>query len=275
MNPDIHTGFARSGHARLYFETAGHGRPFLMIHAGVADRRQWDNEFAHFSERYRAIRFDQRGFGNSEPADGEFSVIGDLFALLDHLEIDEPIIAMGCSMGGSLAMDFALAEPARVAALIMVGSGPSGLALDAPEHPLEAEAEKAHIDGDLELAAELETKIWFDGIGRKPEDVDPDMRALALEMNGLALAHGAKDLGRRIPNPAEPAAERLDELDIPVLVITGENDIPYLQEAHQYMAERIPDVVAVKMDDAAHLPNMDHPERFRAIVEEFLDAREL
>ena len=266
----IESGFARSGRARLYFEAAGSGQPFVMIHAGVADRRQWNNEFEYFAKRYRVIRFDQRGFGNSLPVDGEFSGMGDLVALLDHLQIDEPIIAMGCSMGGSLAMDFALAEPSRVAALIMVGAGPSGLALDVPDHPLEPEAEKAHADENLELAAELETRIWFDGMGRKPQQVDPDMRSLALEMNRLALAHAAKGLGRRLPNADEPAADRLEELEMPVLIVTGANDIPYLQAAHEYMAERIPDVVAVKMDDAAHLPNMEHPEKFRAILEQFL-----
>ena len=67
-----------------------------------------------------------RGFGSSDPVDGEFNYLEDLTALPDCLGIDQPAILMGCSMGGGLAMDFALTRPSRVKALIMVGSGPSG-----------------------------------------------------------------------------------------------------------------------------------------------------
>ena len=111
--------------AQIYYETTGEGIPFVMIHAGVADSRQWNNEFAFFARSYQVVRYDMRGYGNSEPVEGEFSHMSDLVGLLDALNIHEPMIMMGCSMGGGLAMDFALAHPARVKALIMVGSAPS------------------------------------------------------------------------------------------------------------------------------------------------------
>src|SRR5207249_4893643 len=110
--------------ARIYYEIAGDGDPFLMIHAGVADSRQWDNEFAYFASHYRVVRYDMRGYGKSEPVDGEYRHVQDLAALLDHLEIDRPIIAMGCSMGGGVAMSLGLSKPSMVKALIMVDSGP-------------------------------------------------------------------------------------------------------------------------------------------------------
>ncbi len=114
------SGFVSNGHARLYYEVAGEGPAFVMIHAGIADSRQWNNEFTHFANNYRVLRYDMRGYGRSEPAEGEFSHMGDLMALLDHLQIREPLVMMGCSMGGGLAMDFALTHPLRVKALIMV-----------------------------------------------------------------------------------------------------------------------------------------------------------
>ena len=79
------TGFVNSGNAQLYYETAGQGIPFVMVHAGVADSRQWNNEFAFFAPNYQVVRYDMRGYGKSEPVDGEFNPMDDLVAVLDAL----------------------------------------------------------------------------------------------------------------------------------------------------------------------------------------------
>jgi pimeloyl-ACP methyl ester carboxylesterase len=272
--PKIQTksGFVNNGNAQLYYETAGQGIPFVMIHAGVADHRQWNNEFTFFAQNYQVVRYDMRGYGKSEPVDGEFNPMDDLVALLDALEIREPIVLMGCSMGGGLAMDFALAHPRKVMALIMVGSAPSGLDLDVPAPAKFAEAEKAFEAGDLDLVCEIETQIWFDGTGRTPEQVNPEMRRLLYEMNRQALAHEAKQLGKRLPNAAVPAFDRIGELRIPVLIVIGAHDTPYILAAADYMVGRILSAQKVVIEDAAHLPNMDHPEEFQAVVTRFLDG---
>ena len=181
------TGYAPINGAKLYYETAGGGTPFLMIHAGVADHRQWNNEFSYFAGSFRTVRYDQRRFGRSEPVAGEFSYLGDLAAIIDFLELAKPLVLLGCSMGGGLAIDYALAYPDRVAALILVGSGPSGLDLDVPAPELFVQAKTAFEAGDLDKVAEIETKIWFDGPTRTADQVDPAMRALAYEMNRTAL----------------------------------------------------------------------------------------
>jgi len=270
--PQAKSGFVDHGTARLYYETAGQGVPFVMIHAGVADSRQWNNEFEFFARNYQVVRYDMRGYGKSEPVDGEFNHMDDLIAVLNALEIREPVILMGCSMGGGLAMDFALTHPSRVKALILVGSGPRGLELDVPSPAKFADAEKAFEAGDLDLVAEIETQIWFDGTGRTPEQVNQGMRKLLYEMNRQALAHEAKQLGQRLPNAETPAFDRLGELKIPVLIIVGAHDTPYILAAADYMAERIPSAQKVTIEDAAHLPNMDHPEKFQAIVMKFLEG---
>jgi pimeloyl-ACP methyl ester carboxylesterase len=269
--PKTKSGMAEINGARIYYETAGEGIPLVMIHAGVADNRQWNNEFAFFSQWYRVLRYDMRGYGRSEPVDGEFSHLGDLISLLDHLDLHEPLIVMGCSMGGGIAMDFALKEPAGVKALIMVGSGPSGLELDVPTPPKFAEAEKAYHAGDLDLLAEIETQIWFDGMNRTPEQVNPEMRKLAYDMNRNALALEARKLGKRLPDSTSPAVDRLEEIAIPILVIAGEHDTPYILAAADVMETKIRSARKVIMGDAAHLPNMDHPEEFHKIVKTFLE----
>ena len=270
--PKTNSGFMSSDNAQIYYETAGTGTPFVMIHAGVADQRQWNNEFAFFANNYQVLRYDMRGYGKSEPVEGEFNPMNDLVTILNALGLHEPILLMGCSMGGGLAMDFALEYPTRVKALIMVGSGPSGLELDVPAPAKFADAEKAFEAGDLDLVAEIETQIWFDGMNRTPEQVDQSMRKLAYEMNRLALAHEAKQLGKRLPNAATPAFDRLAELRIPVLIIVGAHDTPYILAAANYMTEKLASARKVTIEDAAHLPNMDHPDEFQKAVRDFLDG---
>ncbi|MEJ2709878.1 MAG: alpha/beta hydrolase [Anaerolineales bacterium] len=270
---EIHSdsGLAAINNAHIYYEIAGEGRPLVMIHAGVADSRQWDNEFAYFAQRFRVLRYDLRGYGKSEPVAGEYSHFQDLNALLDYLHLDQPLILMGCSMGGGLAMDFALAQPSRVKALIMVDSGPPGLELDVPAPAKFEAAEKAYEAGDLDRVAEIETQIWFDGMDRTPTQVNQSMRRLAYEMNRNALALEARGLGKRLPDAQVPAVERLSELHLPVLVIVGAQDIPYIQAAADYMQEKIPSARKAIIQDAAHLSNMDHPAEFQRIIDAFLE----
>ena len=265
------SGYINVGKAAIYYEHSGSGTPFIMIHAGVADSRQWNNEFIHFSEDYQAVRYDMRGYGKSEPVDSAFSHLGDLNALIDALPIDPPFILMGCSIGGGMSMDFALANPEKVMALIMVGSSPSWLELDIEDPDKISEAVKAYEEGNLDLAAELETQIWFDGMDRTPDQVNIQMRTLAYEMNRTAIGHEVKQLGRRLPDTDKPAFNRLDEIKIPLLIIVGSQDLPYFHAAADYMTERIDSAQTRKIDNAAHLSNMDQPDQFQAIVSRFLD----
>lgn len=267
---EILSGFANINGAQLYYETAGNGTPFLMIHAGVADSRQWEQAFAHFAADYQAIRYDLRGYGKSEPVAGDFNHLDDLNALLAHLGIDKPLIVMGCSMGGGLAMDFALAQPHRVHALIMVGSGPNGLELDVPEPALFQSMLAAYEQHDWDQLADIEIQLWFDGEGRSPEQVNQVARQLAYAMNRQVLAHEAKGLGQRQPNLPTPSGQRIAELNMPVLVVVGEYDVPYILAAADYMLTHIPHAQKVVMHNAAHLPNMEHPAEFEGIVGAFL-----
>ena len=287
---EIQHGYIPSGDARLYYELAGAGPALVFIHAGVADSRQWQQEFTHFAREYRVLRYDQRGFGKSLPAAGEFSHLADLATLLDGLDLHAPVTLVGCSMGGSLALDFALEYPGRVKALVMVGALPSGIDLDDFNypgsayagwsleqliHPLEEAAEQANEAGDLELAAELETKVFFDGMGRTPAQVNQEMRRLALEMNRMALTHAAQKLGQQKPNTEIKAMQRLDTLKIPLLLVVGEHDEPVVHAGADYLVAHLPGARKVVLPDTAHLANMDHPEQFQQALQAFLDEVEL
>jgi 3-oxoadipate enol-lactonase len=211
-----------------------------------------------------------RGYGRSEPVAGEFRHLADIIALLDYLELGEPALFMGCSMGGGLAINFALTRPLQTAGLILVGAGPPGLELDTPTPAKFAAAEQAYQAGDFDLLAEIETQIWFDGVGRTPDQVNQRMRRLAYEMNRQALAHDAKKLGQQLPDTEIVAADDIGALPARTLIIVGAHDIPYIQAAADYMLARLPLARKALIANAAHLPNMDQPEEFRRVVTEFL-----
>jgi 3-oxoadipate enol-lactonase len=177
---------------------------------------------------------------------------------------------MGCSMGGGLAINFALTRPSQTAGLILVGAGPPGLELDTPTPAKFAAAEQAYRAGDFDLLAEIETQIWFDGVGRTPDQVNQRMRRLAYEMNRQALAHYAKKLGQELPGTEIVAADEISALRAPTLIIVGAHDIPYTHAAADYLLARLPSARKALIADAAHLTNMDQPEEFRRVVTEFL-----
>lgn len=270
----IKTDYIEVNGARLYYEMAGSGTAFIMIHAGIADCRMWDNEFDTFASKYQVLRYDMRGCGRSLPVKGEFNLHDDLTALLEMLEIPAPAILMGCSMGGGLAIDYALEKPEQVSSLILVGSGPPGLELDvAGPEALFAQSEAAFLARDLDRVAELDMQIWFDGMGRQTEDVDAIARQKAFDMARLVAEHELTGIGEHVRKPWDSqAVERLHELTMPVLIVTGENDIPFLRLAADYLVQRLPKASQILIPNAAHLPNMEHPEMFGAAVQGFLDG---
>lgn len=267
---ELATGFAAAGTAQLYYQKAGAGQHLVMIHAGVADHRQWNAAFEHFADTYQVLRYDMRGFGRSAPVSGSFRAIDDLGAVLGALDVQGPAIMMGCSMGGALAMDFTIAHPKLVSALVMVCSAPSGLKLDLPEPALFEQVQLAEQQGDLDRVCELETRIWFDGEARTRDDVDQEQRALLYEMNRTALANDSLGLGERQYDLQPAAYKRLDEINVPVLVVTGDLDLPYTHAAADYMCDRLARVDRERIAGTAHLPNMEQPATFNRIVDRFL-----
>ena len=107
--------------ARVHYEREGAGPPVVFLHAGVADSRMWDPQVAEFAKHFDVIRPDQRGFGESDLPPVPWSPVADLVSLIDQLEL-EPAHVVGCSMGGALAIDFALNHPERILSLVLVGS---------------------------------------------------------------------------------------------------------------------------------------------------------
>ncbi len=272
MNLPVESGTLNFNHADLYYEAAGAGTPVVFVHAGIADRRMWDGQFAAFAERYRAIRYDQRGYGRTTAQPAAHSHLRDLAALLDHLGVERAHF-VGCSKGGRLIADFALAHPERVLSLVMVNSALPGFQHTSPQPPQWAEIEASFDRGDLERTNELEIQVWIDGAQRTPEQVDPAVRALALDMNLIALRNDAAGLGDEERPP--DGAGRLGEIMAPLLAIASDLDDPDFIRAAEFAEAHVAGARMTVINGAAHLPSLEQPEAFNRVVLGFLDSLEV
>ena len=138
------------GQARLAGRQLGEGLPVVFLHAGVCDKRMWAEQMAAVAEEgWNAIAYDRRGYGETEAVDESFSHVDDLEAVLAALDIHAAVF-VGCSMGGGLAVDFALRHPGRVIGLVLIGTSITGAPWSATEveQMLEAAEEDAWERGD-------------------------------------------------------------------------------------------------------------------------------
>ena len=267
-------GFAEVNGTKLYYEVTGTGHPLVLLHEGIADSRMYDDQFNTFAQRYRVVRFDIRGFGQSDlpPDDEPFALHEDLYGLLAFLGIKKTYV-LGMSMGGAIALDFTLAHPDMVDALILVAPGVSGYDMASFEAEYKAigeEIDEAIKRGDYERASELETRIWVDGPERTPQQVDPVVRQRVYEMN----LHNFRKMGAvEFPSPQElepPAIARLSEVTAPTCLIIGDEDVREMLSIIEKLEQDIPGARKVVMHGVAHALNMERPEEFNRIVLDFL-----
>ncbi len=254
--------------ADIYYELAGSGPPVVLLHAGIADSRMWDTQFDAFAAAgHRVVRYDMRGYGRTTPVPGEFSPREDLRALLKALGIERASL-VGCSMGSRTALDFALRYPDRVERLVLTSPSVNGFRYTGPPSPLSAQIDAAELDDDLARVNELEIQMWVDGPRRRPEQVAPWIRELALDMNAIALANE----GVAQEQPAPSVEGRLHTLRPPTLIVVGEEDTPWTRATAGWLMRYLDSARRIDLPDAGHLPNMEQAEAYNEAVLVFLLA---
>jgi pimeloyl-ACP methyl ester carboxylesterase len=264
------SGHAQSRQARIFYEEAGEGRPVLFCHAGVADLRMWDAQFAAPVPGHRYVRSDMRGYGLSEWVAEPYSPTTDVEAVVDHLTLED-LVLVGCSMGGRIAMEIAVRRPETVSALVIIGSGTPGW--EPPdgfyEPPQYEGSEQIFKEGRWDEAAHLDAEVWGVGVGREWEDTDADFLERMMEMDRVPVQ---TEYERDEYNEwaEENMLERVGEISVPTLVVVGEHDLPHVVTATADLATRISDRPRVLIEASAHLPSMERPEVFNPIFEEFL-----
>ena len=248
----------------------GEGLPVVFLHAGVCDKRMWLSQMEAAAEAgWHAIAYDRRGYGETESADEPFSHLDDLEALLDAFDIHAAVL-VGCSMGGGLALDFALRHPGRTIGLVLIGTSVTGAPWSATEEErtIEMAEEDAWERGDLDGLNRVQAHEWLDGPRTQSGRVGGAVRELFLDMNAMALSKPR--LTQEEPRP--DAWRRVGEVNTPTLLVVGEEDFSALIDRHEHLSETMPNAFAVVLEGAAHIPSIEQPELVNSLLMEFLDA---
>lgn len=253
----------------IAYDEAGSGPPLLLIHAGIVDRRMWDDVQPAFAERFRVIRFDLRGYGETPLPDGPFVYAADARDLLRSLSVERAHV-VGVSMGGHVALDLAIAHPQTVDRLVVVSPGIDGWEHDATLRAAWDAEEAAWERGDLDEVAWINVRTWLDGPARGPDAVPEALRRRVFEMQRRALDYDNDEAkGGWL---AESRRERLSEIGASTLVAVGEYDQGDFAAIGRYIAAQIPNARFELLPAVAHLPPMEDPEAFTRLVCDFLGA---
>jgi 3-oxoadipate enol-lactonase len=264
--------------AELAYETAGRvsAPALLLIPAGIATLRMWDQQVDALAEDHFVARYDPRCFGGTRHDEAvPFANRNDALALLDHLGVERATV-VGASRGGTIALDLALDAPDRVAGVVTVCSSPSGF----PDIPLPDEEQRRFDEVDaIDPAFEplrlvqLETTLWAVGPLRTEADLDPGFVRRVHELNGPNVTHAADD-GTVLPLEP-PAYGRLRDIRSPALIMVGEYDISSALAEYEYQLDELHDATGYRFQDSAHLPSVERAAEFERVLLEWLGERGL
>jgi 3-oxoadipate enol-lactonase len=220
-------------------DTGGPGAPVVLLHPGVGDSRIWEPVMFRLAGRYRFIRYDARGHGESPPAAAPYTLLTDLVAVLDQLDVP-PAVFVGCSQGGASSIDLALSQPSRVSGLVLVSPGLSGYPW--PEDPgPHAEFESLAAAGDVDGVAALIGRIW--AAAGPGDGVAAQLRSAAKAW----LANG--DFEQQDP----PAVDRLGDIAVPAVLLIGDKDHPPLIKCDELIVAGIPGCRQIDVPGGDHL----------------------
>ncbi|TQS75392.1 alpha/beta fold hydrolase [Ornithinibacillus gellani] len=245
----------------LFYEEKGSGEVLILIHGLTSNHHMLKQEMNYFHNHYRVIAYDARGHGKSSKPDA-YSLadhIQDVIALMDTLEIEQASL-LGMSMGTYIAQGVAIAIPDRVKKLILV----SGSA--------------HHKNQDEGLMAEHQRELghlaFDEQLGRLVQYIFHDLDAVGTWMASIP--------GRLIPEQQQIAADALADFDFrnelnqvtaETLVISGKYDGLNPPAQGKEIADHIPHAHFYLFEQSGHAPNIEEPERFLALITDFLSNR--
>jgi len=260
--------------ASLYYEVAGHGPPLLLVHGFACGIRCWDPQVRALSASWRVVTYDVRGHGISEAprhaaAYSQPIFVEDLRALLEHLGIRRAAIG-GLSMGGNIALNFALTYPKAVSALVVADTGAgSDEAADwiATVDSLAEALDRGGVEAFADAAIALPLFARYAAQGPTAERF---IRSCLMCHSARGIAHTAREVLVKRPS-VYALGPRLRKLAVPTLLIVGEHDEPCVK-VHRFMAEVIPRARHVLIPGVGHLTNLEAPQAFSRALASFLRA---
>ena len=242
--------------------------PVVLLHAFPLNAAMWKGLQEALGGR-QVLAPNLPGFGGRPPDLPDLDRFAEIIARdMDAEGISEAVV-VGLSMGGQIAVDYALMHPERVESLVLVAPGLSGFPFGSPELGAYMEAITDAIGrDDFPEMIEIFARYWCDGPERTPEEVDSEVRSKVLEM----LAGSRERWGRSplVQQPDPPAMDRVSSIHAPTLLVLGTVDMPDIQQVVAHLAANIPGALRVDIPDVAHMVNLEAPERFNEILLEFL-----
>ncbi|NNE37543.1 MAG: alpha/beta hydrolase [Gammaproteobacteria bacterium] len=265
QTPD-ETRFAEVNGTRIYYEIAGQGQPLLLIHGGAVDNRAFDEQFYVFAEHYQTIRFDLRGAGRSGDRDSPFNNAEDVYQLLKFLNIENAYL-LGISRGGGFAFDVTLEHPEMVDALILVSAN---MGVNVPAyHEMFDRATEAGKDKGARAAAEVWGYDPYQG-PRRESAREKVLGIIEENMPRFRYFDGHEPV-EQFRYSDQPRWERLHEIQVPSLVLSGAYDNEVARRNSRNWAEGIPNARLVLFEESGHLVNIDEVDKFNQTVLDFLE----
>jgi 3-oxoadipate enol-lactonase len=257
------------GAPRLAFSEGGNGAVVVFMHGIGGNRRNWAEQMPYFAQKYHAVAWDARGYGDSDdyPDVLRFpDFAADLHRLLDHLGVAQAHL-VGLSMGGRIALDFYEQAPQRVRSLALVDTFPGY------DDSFTPEAREKFI--------RLRKQPLLDG--KEPRDIAPTiaktlvsscaepahLQALIDSMTALRKESYIKAI--EAMTRYAPVAD-LTRVTVPTLVIVGDQDQLTPPKVAREMAAAIAGAELVVLRNAGHLSNIEQPALFNRVLDEFLSA---
>lgn len=255
----------RANGIMVNYELAGQGDCLVLIHGAGDNLQMWYGQAPVFSQRYRVLTYDVRGFGETELPESEVGVellAADLRELLRALAIDGACV-LGYSMGGRIALQLALDEPEMVRALVLsnsgIGVGPRPPGAEERRRSLFEALER----GDLETAAEQMTAASF---SPRLKERDP---VLFERYKRTKLANNPRSFARVWGALMQASPPDVSRLSCPVLLIAGEHDGFMSLEAARASHAAIPGS-RLEVLPTGHAAAMEAPQEFNRLVLDFL-----
>jgi 3-oxoadipate enol-lactonase len=245
----------------------GDGLPLLLIHGFPLDHSMWAQQLEGLCGRCRVIAPDLRGFGRS-PADVDCATMDlyadDMASLLDGLNISEPVVVCGLSMGGYVALQFWRRHRARLGRLVLCDTRAAGDLPDAAASRRVA-ADRVLREGPAFLAEAMLPRLFAAETRQNhPERINA-VRSTIMAASPRGIAAAARGMAERPDMTGE-----LAKIDCPTLLIVGRNDILSPPDEMRSMAQSIPGASFVVVAAAGHMSPLENPAEVNAAILSFL-----
>lgn len=260
---------AKLNGVNIAFEDVGSGPVVLFLHGFPINGRMWSPVIPHLSDAYRLIIPDLRGMGESEataatsPPTSMADYADDAAALLDHLDIHEPVVVVGLSMGGYVVFEFHRLHPTRVRALGLIDTRSEGDSPEAAKGRAE-QAKRVLAEGSHVVADAMKDKIFG-------PQVDPALKETWHRVMAGTSPQGVAAALEALRNRAD-FTPTLGQIDVPTLIVVGEQDVITPPAGAKAMHAAIRGSKLEVIPGAGHVPTLEQPAAFGRVMRQFLDG---